>query len=63
MLTLQMHICFLQEARLSLLPSKECGSPRNRKTLKVNTRIEICAANKVFRRIDAYRRVPYHISK
>ena len=44
----------LQEAELSLLPRKDCK--KFKKTLKVDTRIEMCAGYKIFRKIDAYRR-------
>ena len=48
------EICFLQEAKLSLLPRKDCAKFKN--SLKVDTRIEMCAGYKIFRKIDAYRR-------
>ena len=44
----------LQEAKLSLLPRRDCK--KFKKTLKVDTRIEVCAGNRVIRNIDAYRR-------
>ena len=48
------EICFLQEAKLSLLPRKDCA--KFKRSLKVDTSIEMCAGHKIFRRIDAYRR-------
>ena len=48
----------LQEAELSLLPRSDCVTFK--KTLKVDTRIEMCAGHKKFRKIDAYRRLPYY---
>ena len=47
----------LQEAELSLFPRSDCA--KFKKTLKVDTRIEMCAGHKKFRKIDAYRRLPY----
>ena len=49
------EICFLQEAKLSLLPMKDCA--KFKKSLKVDIRKEMCAGHKIFRRIDAYRRL------
>ena len=36
------------------MPRKDCAKFKN--SLKVDTRIEMCAGYKIFRRIDAYRR-------
>ena len=47
-------ICFLQEAKLSLLPRKDCA--KFKKILKVDTSIEVCAGYRIFRKIDAYRK-------
>ena len=47
-------ICFLQEAKLSILPTKDCAKFKT--SLNVDTRIEMCAGYKIFRKIDAYRR-------
>ena len=48
------NLKILQEAELSLLPRSDCVTFK--KTLKVDTRIEMCAGYKIFRKIDAYRR-------
>ena len=36
------------------MPTKDCA--KFKKVLKVDTRIEMCAGYKIFRKIDAYRR-------
>ena len=44
--------CLLKETKLSMLPMKECA--KFKKIMKVDTRLDMCAGNRVIRRIDAY---------
>ena len=46
-----------QEAKLVLVPSSECEKLQKEK-MKYSSRKELCAANKIYRLIDAYKYYP-----